>query len=180
MDISAHLHFNSLADAIAFLTAGEKAAPESAQFNLVMDESTKLRRPETAFDMNALKTLPEFVGSQPEEKKGKGKKAAASESAAPADVPSAAKDPAAASTQEPALTVVSSKLVTYADSDLPGRIMKVVETSKTSGDKTQLDGLKALLAEFGVKSGKELTPEQVAEFGPKLVAIEAAEIEDLG
>jgi hypothetical protein len=122
--------------------------------------------------------------------KGKSKSAAPAAEQATADSKAAASaqasdtaaqqpSPSTGETSQPtADTKSAAKLPAYADTDLPARIMKIVETSKTTGDKTQVEKLKAALAEFGVKSAKDLTPEQVVEFAPKLAAIEAPAEDD--
>lgn len=158
MNISVHLQFTSLAAAVAFLAAGDKADPTAA---IAIEVPGKSESAAPAAAPVAAK-----------------KKGAAS---APAPSPS----PSTGETSPPPADTKSAdepakKLPAYADTDLPARIMKIVETSKTTGDKSQVDKLKAVLSEFGAKSAKDLTPEQVVDFTPKLAAIEAPAEEDLG
>lgn len=176
MNISVHLQFTSLAAAVAFLAAGEKAQPGAAIAGIGAEGVGNITADEIA-------TPP---APTPEVKPGKPKAAKASTSAAPAAAPSAASTQEAASAPTAASPTPSTsetasaaaKLPAYADTDLPTRIMALVQESKTSGDKSKVNSLKALLSEMGVASAKDLTPEQVVVFTPKFAAIEAPAEDD--
>ena len=86
-------------------------------------------------------------------------------SAPPAAEPSAASEPEPASAPTPA---PAPKVLTYAESTLPDRIKGIVQ------GKDKIPQLKALLAEFGVASGKDLKPEQLVDFDRALALLEAA------
>lgn len=165
-EISVHLKFTTLAAAIAFLAAGEKVAPGAAALSGVGVDGVGT--------ISTDKPEPEKVTA----KKGKA-------SAALAGAASNAKPQDDAATQESASTAESpspstaetasekkADLPTYDKTDLPARIMAIVK------GQAKKPALVELLGTFGVKSGKELKPEQLADFGAKLATLEAAE-EDL-
>jgi hypothetical protein len=169
MNISVHLQFTSLAAAVAFLAAGDRAAPGTAIAGVAESASTTS---EAVNEPGKSESAAPAAAPAAAKKKGAAS-AKASDTAAPPPSPSTGE-----TSQPTDDTKSAAKLPAYADTDLPARIMKIVETSKTTGDKTQVEKLKAALAEFGVKSAKDLTPEQVVEFAPKLAAIEAPAEDD--
>ena len=165
--IEIKLQFSTLAEAVAFLVS----APPAVTVNL--GEDTPPATP-TSVAVAAGKRGP-----------GRPPKAAVQESAPPAAAPSVAETPAVASEPEPtppapapAPTPAAPKLQAYAESDVPGRIMKMVEVSKTSGDKSKVEALKMLLADFGVKSAKDLSIEQFAVFRPHFDALDTPAVEE--
>lgn len=124
-----------------------------------------------------------------EVKQGKGKSKPAANAA---DTASAGKPDAASAqttgSQTPSTSATqpseATKVVPYAESDLPGRIQKIVETAKTSGDATQKTKLVALIGEYTdaagatLKSAKGLQDKDLADFSAKLAKIEAGDGED--
>lgn len=169
--IEIKLQFNTIAEVVAFLTA---AGP----FNPVVSEPKTLAQ---HIEESKLLT-PAEKDAAPKKGPGRPPKAqaptqepsASEQSAPPAAEPSVAETPAAAS---PAAEPVKPQA--YAESDVPGRIMKLVEVSKTSGDKSKIELLKALLATYGVKSAKDLTVEQFADFRPRFDALESNPTEEV-
>ena len=188
MNINVHLNFTSLAAAVAFLTAGEKGVPNAAVTVGLSAEGVGSIKAPIAGEANSAGTAsvsnpsPEAVQAATQEapkvegKRGPGrppKAAKEPESAAPAEAASAAKQPEPASTPAPAPAAESPKTRTYEETDFPKRIMQIVADQKASGNGVRVDALKAALAELGLKSARELKPEQLDGFGEKLAEIEA-------
>ncbi len=188
MNINVHLNFTSLAAAVAFLTAGEKAVPGTATTvglgaqgigSIAATPADEVNSAETAAVSNpSLEAVQAATQEAPkaEVKRGPGrppKAAKEPESAAPAEAASAAKQPEPASTPAPAPAAESPKTRTYEETDFPKRIMQIVADQKASGNGVRVDALKAALAELGLKSARELKPEQLDGFGEKLAEIEA-------
>ena len=96
-----------------------------------------------------------------------------SDSAAPAAAASPASTSAPAS--EPVVEPpppAPAKAKTYEETDFADRIMKLVADQKETGNKSKVEALKAALGDLGLKSARELKPEQLDAFGAKLAEIE--------
>ena len=192
--IEIKLQFTDVAQAVAFITAGEKAVSRAE----LKQDLAELQRVALGTAVGALGALAGEANSagttavsnpsleavqaatqeapKAEGKRGPGrppKAAKEPESAAPAEAASAAKQPEPASTPAPAPAAESPKTRTYEETDFPKRIMQIVADQKASGNGVRVDALKAALAELGLKSARELKPEQLDGFGEKLAEIEA-------
>ncbi len=185
MNIHVHLNFTSLAAAVAFLTAGEQAAPGATSATFTVPALGAVSGGALAGEANSAGTAsvsnpsPEAISQEApkaEGKRGPGrppKAAKESDSAAPAAAASPAKDPEPASTPAPAPAAESPKTRTYEETDFPKRIMQIVADQKATGNDVRVSALKAALAELGLKSARELKSEQLDGFGEKLAEIEA-------
>lgn len=194
--IEIKLQFTDVAQAVAFITAGEKAVSrvelkqDLAELQRVaLDVAAhSLQQAPLTGEANSAGTAsvsnpsPEAVQAATQEapkaegKRGPGrppKAAKEPDSAAPAEVASAAKQPEPASTPAPAPAVESPKTRTYEETDFPKRIMQIVADQKATGNTVRVDALKAALSGLGLKSARELKPEQLDGFGEKLAEIEA-------
>ena len=188
--IEIKLHFNTITEALVFLTqaGGPNRVPFTAG-QMALGTVSGGAVGALAGEANSAGTAsvsnpsPEAVQAATQEapkaegKRGPGrppKAAKEPESAAPAEAPSAAKDPEPASTPAaPAVKAEPPKAKTYEETDFPKRIMQIVADQKATGNDVRVSALKAALAELGLKSARELKPEQLDGFGEKLAEIEA-------
>lgn len=200
MTIEIKIQFTDVAQAVAFLAAGEKAVSRAE----LKQDLTELQRAaldvvaaysgqmSIAGEANSAGTTvvsnpsPEAISQEvpkAEGKRGPGRprraaETEASNSAAPAAAASPASPSASAPEPTPAVEPpppAPAKPKTYEESDFPARIMKLVADQKETGNGARVDALKAHLASLGIRSARELKPEQLGAFGEKL-----AEIEGLG
>lgn len=166
--IEIKLQFSTVAEAVAFLTAAGPVNSDERVATAIL-ANTVLSGSEPV--------VPKKGPGRPPKAQAPAQEQVSEQSAPPAAEPSVVETPAVAS-PPPAPEPVKPQA--YAESDVPGRIMKLVEVSKTSGDKSKVEALKALLGEFGVKSAKDLTVEQFAAFRPRFNEVESGVDEVLG
>ena len=184
MNIEIKFQFTDIASAAAFLAdaAGDPRVVSTAtpvvEVNSAGTSAVSNPSPEVA-------ATPTQEAPKAEGKRGPGRppKAAVKEqeSAAPVDVPSTVK------TQEPVSTpatdipvfVQPTKARTYEETDFADRIMKLVAEQKETGNKSKVEALKAALGALGMKSARDLKPEQLDAFGETLTGIEAMAAEEV-
>lgn len=179
MNIEIKIQFTDMASAIAFLARRPEAPAGAINYAAAVADVDPVAE--------VSQTPTQEVKTEGKRGPGRPPKAAKeSESAAPAAAASAAKPQESASTPpvdevpvfvKPAAEA-PAKLKTYEETDFAERIMKLVADQKETGNKSKVEALKAALGALGLKSARELKPEQLGAFGEKLAEIEALATED--
>ena len=143
--VKIELQFTSVAEAVAFLTAGSGVAP------------------------GAVVTTAPTSAPKPKKETGAPKPDAKPQEDAAASGAQTATDSAAASAPSPA--PAEAPLPTYEKSGIGEKIQAHIGAKDAEGYTERRQQIVGLLDEFKVKSGKELKPEQFASFLAKLNAL---------
>ncbi len=148
--VKIELQFTTVAEAVAFLTAGSGAAPA------------------------AVVTAAPASASKPKKETGAPKPDAKPQEDAAASGAQTATASAVASAQSPAPD--EAPLPTYEKSGIGEKIQAHIGAKDTEGYTERRQQIVDLLAEFGVPSGKALKPLQFASFLAKLNALAGPEV----